>query len=51
MTNKKKSSINEATKNKVKTSTNDITGDVLRSKVANKNYRDNFEKIFKIRKS
>jgi len=34
-----------------KVSTNDITGDEIKSRIANQNYRDNYEKIFKIRKS
>lgn len=29
---------------------NDITNDVIKSKVSNKNYRDNFEGIFKKKK-
>ena len=51
MTPKEKSSINEVTKNKEKTSTNNITGDEIKSRIANQKYRDNYEKIFKIRKS
>jgi hypothetical protein len=34
-----------------KVSTNDITGDTIKSRVPNQNYRNNYQKVFKNRKS
>ena len=34
-----------------KVSTNDITGDTIKSRIPNQNYRNNYQKVFKNRKS